>query len=137
MINKDEIRENIRELMFDFTNSDSTVEIDMKSPTEVDVELNGKFFNTYLVKEKKFKHNIVHEAEQKSEFKMDIVIISPDISELYKQYRGAPLQLPATEFEIKDALCRARVTDSGQVCPRSARPLSAPGAALAAERDIW
>ena len=79
MINKDEIRENIRELMFDFTNSDSTVEIDMKSPTEVDVELNGKFFNTYLVKEKKFKHNIVHEAEQKSEFKMDILIISPDI----------------------------------------------------------
>jgi len=116
VINKEEIRENIRELMFDFTNSDSTVEIDMKSPTEVDVELNGKFFNTYLVKEKKFKHNIVHEAEQKSEFKMDIVIISPDISEEYKQYRGAPLQLPATEFEIKDALCRARVTDNGQVC---------------------
>ena len=116
MINMEEIRENIRELMFEFTNSDSTVEIDMKSPTEVDVELNGKFFNTYLVKEKKFKHNIVHETEQKSEFKMDIVIISPDISEEYKQYRGAPLQLPATEFEIKDALCRARVTDNGQVC---------------------
>lgn len=114
MIIMEEIRENIRELMYGFTNADSKVDIAVTSPTEVDVQLDGKFFNTYLIKEKKFKHNIVQEAEKKSEFRMDITIIRPDIAEQYKQYRGAPLQLPATEFEIKDALCRARVSENGQ-----------------------
>lgn len=114
MIIMEEIRENIRELMYGFTNADSNVDIAVTSPTEVDVQLDGKFFNTYLIKEKKFKHNIVQEAEKKSEFRMDITIIRPDIAEQYKQYRGAPLQLPATEFEIKDALCRARISENGQ-----------------------
>lgn len=114
MIIMEEIRENIRELMYGFTNADSNVDIAVTSPTEVDVQLDGKFFNTYLIKEKKFKHNIVQETEKKSEFRMDITIIRPDIAEQYKQYRGAPLQLPATEFEIKDALCRARISENGQ-----------------------
>lgn len=114
MINMDEIRDNIRELMYNFTNADSAVDIAMKSPTEVEVQLDGKFFNTYLIKEKKFKHNIVQTTAEKPEFRMDIIVIRPDLTEKYKQYRGAPLQLPATEFEIKDALCRARISNIDQ-----------------------
>jgi len=110
VMNMEEIRANIRELMQGFVTAESEVEIATMSPHEVEVHLNGKHFNTYLVKEKKFKHNIVREPEENSAFNIDVLIIQPKIYEEYNQYQGAQLRLPASEYEIKDALLRARVS---------------------------
>ena len=47
-------------------------------------------------------------------YKITIILSRDDLAERKSQYRGAELQHPATENEIKDALERARINKDNQ-----------------------
>lgn len=114
MINREEITENIKRLLQGYADTKNDVSITRRTPYEAEVYIDGKYFNTYLVKEKKFKHNIVKPAELDKEFKVTVILSRDDLAENKTQYQGAELQLPATENEIKDAFERARINNENQ-----------------------
>lgn len=114
MINREEITKNIQRLLQGYADSSSDIRVTTRTPKEVDVYIDGKLFNTYLIEEKRFKYNIVSPYELDDNFKITVVISRDDLAESHSQYKGAELQLPATANEIKDALERARVQNENQ-----------------------
>lgn len=114
MINREEITENIKRLLQGYADTRNDISITRRNPYEAEVYIDGKYFNTYLVKEKKFKHNIVRPADLDEEFKITVILSRDDLAEIKTQYKGAELQLPATENEIKDAFERARINNENQ-----------------------
>lgn len=115
MINKEEISKNIQNLLQGYADSSNDVKVTVRTAKEVDVYIDGKLFNTYLVDEKKFKNNIVSLKNSENEFKITVVLSRPDLAAEMAQYKGAELQLPATENEIKDAYQRARIKDESKL----------------------
>lgn len=115
MINREEIKNNIRELLKGHVEGGGKIQITLKSPKEAGVYIGGKLINTYLIEEKRFLNNIViPEKIASEEFHITVVITRTDLKSTYAQYRGAELQLPATDNEIRDAMQRARVTKDNQ-----------------------
>lgn len=115
MINREEIKNNIRELLKGHVEGGGKIQITLKSSKEAGVYIGGKLINTYLIEEKRFLNNIViPEKIESEEFRITVVISRNDLKEKCSQYRGAELQLPATENEIRDALQRARITKDNQ-----------------------
>lgn len=114
MIKREEITENIKRLLKGYADTRNDISITRRIPYEAEVYIDGKYFNTYLVKDKKFKHNIVRPADLDEEFKVNIILSRDDLAESKTQYQGAELQLPATENEIKDAFERARINNDNQ-----------------------
>lgn len=114
MINREEISENIKRLLQGYADTKNDISIIRRTPYEAEVYIDGKYFNTYLVKDKKFKNNIVAPQNLDEEFKITIIISRDDLAENKTQYQGAELQLPATENEIKDAFERARINNDNQ-----------------------
>lgn len=114
MINREEIGRDIKALLEGYADSKTDVEITVRNENEADVYLNGKKFNTYLIKSKRFLRNIHKPEQQQKAFQMSIIIVRDALREKYAQYQGAELQLPATENEISDAMQRARITNSNQ-----------------------
>lgn len=115
MINREEIGRDIKVLLKGYANSKTDVEITVRNEEEADVYLDGKKFNTYLIKEKRFLKNVPKPEQQRELFQMSIIIKRDELCEKYKQYQGAQLQLPATVNELKDAMQRARITAAEQV----------------------
>ena len=114
MINREEISENVKRLLQGYADSSNVINITRRTPNEADVYIDGKLFNTYLVDEKKFKNNIIKLEKPDEEFKITVVLSRNDLADNRLQYKGAELQLPATENEIKDALERARISSEDQ-----------------------
>ena len=114
MINKEEISKNVQRLLQGFADTSNEIEITTRTPKEADIYIDGKLFNTYLIEEKKLKNNIVKPQKSDEEFKITVVISRDDLEETKSQYKGAELQLPATENEIKDAFERARINKENQ-----------------------
>ena len=115
MIDKSEIIADIRKIIGEFVGGGGNkISITLKSPKAADVFLNGEYFNTYDVENRKFMRNIRKKEENNGEFRICIEIKRNDLRERYEDYKGAQIQLPATESEIKDAYLRARITDKNQ-----------------------
>lgn len=114
MINREEISENIKKLLQGYADSSNEVSITRRIPHEADVYIDGKYFNTYLVKDKRFKNNIIKPEDPNEIFKINVILSRDDLAENKTQYQGAELQLPATENEIKDAFERARISNENQ-----------------------
>lgn len=114
MINKEEITKNVKRLLQGYADSSNDIRVTIKNPREVDVFIDGKLFNTYVINGKKFKYNILCPKKVEDSFNMTVVISRDDLTETHSQYKGAELQLPATENELKDALERARVQNENQ-----------------------
>ena len=115
MINREEIKNNIRELLKGHVEGGGKIQITLKSPKEAGVYIDGKLINTYLIEEKRFLNNIViPEKIESEEFRITVVIARTDLQKTRTQYRGAELQLPATDNEIRDAMQRARITKENQ-----------------------
>ncbi len=114
MINRDEISKNINVLLRGYVDDKTEVGILVKNDREVDVYLNGIKFNTYLVEKNCFLHKIPKEMKKQEAFSISIIISRPDLKEKFRMYKGAELQLPATENEIRDAFQRARITKRSQ-----------------------
>ena len=114
MINREEISKNIQRLLQGYADSSNEVRITTRTPKEADVYIDGELFNTYLIEEKQFKNNIVKPRKPDDEFKITIILSRNDLEETKTQYKGAELQLPATENEIDDAFERARINDKNQ-----------------------
>lgn len=113
-MNHEEIGRNIKALLQGYADSSNEVEITVRNANEADVYLDGTLFNTYLIAEKRFLNNIPKPTPKQEDFQISVVLSRDDLAEKYSQYRGAELQLPATENEIKDAVQRARVTSENQ-----------------------
>lgn len=111
MINKDEMIANIKKLLKGYADSSNDVKITTRTPKEADVYIDGKLFNTYLIEEKQFKYNILMPD---GDFKITVEVSRTDLAETHPQYKAAELQLPAAENEIRDALLRARITNTSQ-----------------------
>lgn len=114
MIDKEEIGRNIKELLKGFADSSTDIEITIKSGKEADVFLDGKKFNTYLIEEKCFLHNIPKPVNNQEAFFISVVISRDDLAEKHTMYKGAELQLPASVNELKDGFQRARITNDIQ-----------------------
>ncbi len=114
MIDRDEVIRNIRLLLQDYADNRTEIEIIVRNDREADVYLDGNKFNTYLVDEKCFLHNISDEMKRQGAFSISITISRNDLKDRFRMYKGAELQLPATANEIKDAFQRARITGKGQ-----------------------
>lgn len=114
MINKEEITKNVQKLLQGYADSSNDIRVTTRTPKEVDVYIDGEFFNTYLIEEKKFKNNIVKPQKADEDFKITVILSRDDLAENKSQYVGAELQLPATENEIKDAFERARINNQNQ-----------------------
>lgn len=114
MINREEIGRNIKTLLRGFADSKTDIEITVRSDKEADVYLDGNKFNTYLIEEKRFLHNIPKPMKRQEAFSISVTIVRLDLNERFEMYEGAELQLPATVNEIKDAFLRARITDENQ-----------------------
>ena len=89
MINREEITENIKRLLQGYADTRNDISITRRNPYEAEVYIDGKYFNTYLVKEKKFKHNIVRPADLDEEFKITVILSRDDLAETKTQYKGA------------------------------------------------
>ncbi len=114
MINREEIGRNIKALLRGFADSKTDIEITVRSNKEADVYLDGRKFNTYLIDEKRFLHNIPKPMKRQEAFSISVIIVRDDLKEKFGMYEGAELQLPATVNEVKDAFQRARITDVSQ-----------------------
>ena len=114
MINREEIGRNIKALLRGFADSKTDIEITVRSNKEADVYLDGNKFNTYLIEEKRFLHNIPKPMKRQEAFSISVIIVRDDLKEKFSMYEGAELQLPATVNEINDAFQRARITDKNQ-----------------------
>ncbi len=114
MINREEIGRNIKALLRGFADSKTDIEITVRSNKEADVYLDGNKFNTYLIEEKRFLHNIPKPMKRQEAFSISVIIVRDDLEEKFSMYEGAELQLPATVNEINDAFQRARITDKNQ-----------------------
>lgn len=114
MINKEEISRNIQSLLKGYADSSNDIKVTVRTAKEVDVYIDGELFNTYLIDDKKFKNNIVSLKNTDDEFRITIILSRTDLAETMPQYKGAELQLPATENEIQDAYQRARIKDENQ-----------------------
>ena len=114
MINREEIGRNIKALLKGFADSKTDIEITVRSNKEADVYLDGNKFNTYLIEEKRFLHNIPKPMKRQEAFLVSVIIARDDLKEKFGMYEGAELQLPATVNEINDAFQRARITDKNQ-----------------------
>lgn len=109
MINKDELIKNVQRLLQGYANSSNDIKVTTRTPNEADVYIDGKLFNTYLIEEKIFKHNIVSLNSMNEDFKITVIIADEALIENHSQYKGAELQLPASKSEIRDAFERARM----------------------------
>lgn len=114
MINREEITKNIQRLLQGYADRSNDIKLTIRTPKEVDVHIDGELFNTYLIDEKKFKNNIIQPRKKDDDYKITIILSRDDLAERKSQYRGAELQLPATENEIKDAFERARINKDNQ-----------------------
>ena len=114
MINREEIGRNIKALLKGFADSKTDIEITVRSNKEADVYLDGNKFNTYLIEEKRFLHNIPKQMKRQETFLISVIVARDDLKEKFGMYEGAELQLPATVNEVKDAFQRARITDKNQ-----------------------
>lgn len=114
MINREEIGRNIKELLRGYADSKTDIEITVRSNKEADVYLDGNKFNTYLIEEKRFLHNIPKPMQRQEAFLVSVIITRDDLKERFSMYEGAELQLPATVNEVNDAFQRARITDRNQ-----------------------
>ena len=109
MIDKNEIGNNIRELLSGYIEKGKKLEITLRAPDYADVFVDGRYFNTYCIKTKNFISNIRAEEKKDSEFYISVCIVRDDLREKHSGYKGAALQLPASVYELKDAFQRARI----------------------------
>lgn len=114
MINREEIGRNIKALLRGFADSKTDIEITVRNNKEADVYLDGRKFNTYLIDEKRFLHNIPKPMKRQEAFSISVIIVRDDLMDKFSMYEGAELQLPATVNEVKDAFQRARIIDASQ-----------------------
>ena len=114
MVDKSEIIKDVRELLNGFVGDGTEIGIKLKSPEFADVFLDGEYFNTLDIKNRKLISNVRKKVTHDGNFSVNIVISRDDLRERYEGYKGGELQLPATESEIADALLRARITDENQ-----------------------
>ena len=115
MINREEIGRNIKALLKGFADSKTDIEITVRSNKEADVYLDGNKFNTYLIEEKRFLHNIPKQMKRQETFLVSVIVARDDLKEKFGMYEGAELQLPATVNEVKDAFQRENYRQKSEI----------------------